>query len=58
MNVPIRQIDVSAYTIPTESPESDGTLVWDSTTIVVVEAHAGGEVGLGYTYASPSTTGS
>jgi L-alanine-DL-glutamate epimerase-like enolase superfamily enzyme len=54
MNVPIRQIDVSAYTIPTESPESDGTLVWDSTTIVVVEAHAGGEVGLGYTYASPA----
>ncbi|HSP74041.1 MAG TPA: enolase C-terminal domain-like protein, partial [Gaiellaceae bacterium] len=27
------------------------TLEWDSTTIVVVEAHAGGEKGLGYTYA-------
>ena len=24
MNVPIRQIEVSVYTIPTESPESDG----------------------------------
>jgi L-alanine-DL-glutamate epimerase-like enolase superfamily enzyme len=43
-------VDVSAYTIPTDEPESDGTLEWDSTTIVVVEASAGGEAGLGYTY--------
>ncbi len=49
--VPIQALDVRAYTVPTESPESDGTLVWDATTIVVVEAHAGGETGLGYTYA-------
>src|SRR5581483_8036169 len=28
----------------------DGTLAWDSTTIVIVEAHAGDHVGLGYTY--------
>ena len=54
MNVPIRQIEVSAYTIPTESPESDGTLVWDSTTIVVVEVHGGGKVGIGYSYAAPA----
>jgi L-alanine-DL-glutamate epimerase-like enolase superfamily enzyme len=47
-------LDVSAYTIPTDEPESDGTLEWSSTTIVVVEAHAGGETGLGYTYADPS----
>ena len=45
-----RALDVAAYTIPTDEPESDGTLEWDSTTIVVVEAHAGGETGLGYTY--------
>jgi L-alanine-DL-glutamate epimerase-like enolase superfamily enzyme len=50
MDTPIRQIEVSAYTIPTESVESDATLVWDSTTLVLVEAHAGGKVGLGYTY--------
>jgi L-alanine-DL-glutamate epimerase-like enolase superfamily enzyme len=43
-------LDVSAYTIPTDEPESDGTLEWSSTTIVVVEAHADGETGLGYTY--------
>src|ERR671922_1894035 len=47
---PIRRVGVSAYTIPTDAPESDGTLEWDSTTVVVVELSAGGETGLGYTY--------
>jgi L-alanine-DL-glutamate epimerase-like enolase superfamily enzyme len=46
----VEQLDVTAYTIPTDAPESDGTLEWDSTTIVVVEVVAGGERGLGYTY--------
>jgi L-alanine-DL-glutamate epimerase-like enolase superfamily enzyme len=46
----VERLDVEAYTIPTDQPESDGTLEWDSTTIVVVEAHAGGKKGLGYTY--------
>jgi L-alanine-DL-glutamate epimerase-like enolase superfamily enzyme len=50
--VPIQGLDVHAYTVPTDSPESDGTLAWDSTTIVIVEAHAGDRTGLGYTYAS------
>ncbi|HEX6761592.1 MAG TPA: enolase C-terminal domain-like protein [Gaiellaceae bacterium] len=43
-------LTVSAYTVPTDEPESDGTLEWDSTTIVVVEAQGGDQVGLGYTY--------
>jgi L-alanine-DL-glutamate epimerase-like enolase superfamily enzyme len=43
-------LEVAAYTIPTDAPESDGTFAWDSTTIIVVHAHAGGETGLGYTY--------
>ncbi|HKU57832.1 MAG TPA: enolase C-terminal domain-like protein [Gaiellaceae bacterium] len=47
---PVERLDVSAYTIPTDEPESDGTLEWDSTTIVIAEAHAGGKAGLGYTY--------
>jgi L-alanine-DL-glutamate epimerase-like enolase superfamily enzyme len=51
----VERIDVQAYTIPTDAPEGDGTLQWDSTTIVVVEAHAAGRVGLGYTYADVST---
>ncbi|HET7050814.1 MAG TPA: enolase C-terminal domain-like protein [Solirubrobacteraceae bacterium] len=52
---PVQQIEVAAYTIPTDAPEADGTLSWDSTTIVVVHAHAAGEWGLGYTYADVST---
>ena len=35
------RLDVSAYTVPTDRPESDGTLEWDSTTMVLVEASAG-----------------
>jgi L-alanine-DL-glutamate epimerase-like enolase superfamily enzyme len=48
--VAVEQVEVSAYTIPTDEPESDGTLEWDETTIVVVEVGAGAETGLGYTY--------
>jgi len=46
----VEDITATAYTVPTDRPESDGTLEWDSTTIVVVEARAGEERGLGYTY--------
>ncbi|HEY7149074.1 MAG TPA: enolase C-terminal domain-like protein [Gaiellaceae bacterium] len=46
----VERVDVSAYTIPTDEPESDGTLEWESTTIVVVEIAADGKAGLGYTY--------
>ena len=53
-DVAVERLEVAAYTIPTDEPESDGTLEWDSTTIVVVEAHAGEAVGLGYTYADAS----
>src|SRR5581483_9942464 len=46
----VERLQAAARTIPTDRPESDGTLASDSTTIVVVEAHADGQVGLGYTY--------
>ena len=46
----VRSLRARAFTIPTEEPESDGTLEWDSTTVVVVEADAGGQRGLGWTY--------
>jgi L-alanine-DL-glutamate epimerase-like enolase superfamily enzyme len=55
VETPIEKIDTSVYTIPTDYPESDGTLEWDSTTIVVVEVSAGGKRGLGYTYANAAT---
>ncbi|MDE3190658.1 MAG: mandelate racemase [Acidobacteriota bacterium] len=40
------KLEVEAYTIPTDEPESDGTLEWDSTTIVVARV----DEGIGYTY--------
>ena len=43
-------LEVLARTIPTDEPESDGTLEWESTTIVVVQARAADAVGVGYTY--------
>jgi L-alanine-DL-glutamate epimerase-like enolase superfamily enzyme len=46
----ITRAEVSVYTVPTDGPESDGTLEWTSTTMVVVEVAAGGVSGLGYTY--------
>jgi len=49
-------VGVSAYTVPTDEPESDGTAEWDSTTIVVGEVRAGEAIGVGYTYA-PAAAG-
>lgn len=49
----VAALDVHAFRIPVDGPggvESDGTLEWDATTIVVVEAHGEGKTGLGYTY--------
>ena len=51
----IEKIEVSCYTVPTETPESDGTLKWDKTTVVLVEATAGGRQGIGFSYADVST---
>jgi L-alanine-DL-glutamate epimerase-like enolase superfamily enzyme len=50
LDAAVERIDVHACTIPTDALESDGTLAWDSTTVVIVEAHAGDETGIGYTY--------
>ena len=51
----VERLSVSAYTIPTDQPEADGTYAWDSTTLVLVEATAGNVTGLGYTYADTAT---
>jgi len=48
--VSVDRLSCSAYEVPTDQPESDGTLEWDSTTVVVVEVEGGGVTGLGYTY--------
>lgn len=54
-DVPIDHIEVNAYKVPTDYPEADGTYTWDSTTIVIVHATAGGKTGMGYTYADSAT---
>lgn len=40
----------TAYTIPTDAPEGDGTFQWQATTLVVVTLRCGETTGLGYTY--------
>ncbi|MFC5862117.1 enolase C-terminal domain-like protein [Acidicapsa dinghuensis] len=54
-DVPVGKVAVSAYTIPTDAPEGDGTFEWDSTTLIVCEIHAADLVGLGYTYGNQAT---
>ena len=51
----VRDVSVNAYTVPTDFPESDGTLTWDKTTLVLVHAKAGDKIGIGYTYADIPT---
>jgi L-alanine-DL-glutamate epimerase-like enolase superfamily enzyme len=53
--LPIEKIDVSAYTIPTDLPEADGTFSWEQTTLVLAEITAGGKTGIGFTYADIAT---
>lgn len=51
----IEQLRARALALGTASvPESDGTLAWSSTTMVLVELHAAGAKGIGYTYAHAS----
>src|SRR5689334_21883299 len=52
--VHVSRLDVSAYKIPTDAPEADGTIQWNSTTLVLVEIEAANKKGIGYTYADES----
>jgi L-alanine-DL-glutamate epimerase-like enolase superfamily enzyme len=54
-DTPVEKVDVSAYTIPADAPEGDGTLRWDSTTLIVCEVRAADQAGLGYTYGDKAT---
>ncbi|GAA0316570.1 enolase C-terminal domain-like protein [Streptomyces polychromogenes] len=56
-DTPVERIEAGAYTVPTDAPEGDGTLAWDSTTAVVVEVWGGGLRGLGWTYAPAAAAG-
>jgi L-alanine-DL-glutamate epimerase-like enolase superfamily enzyme len=50
----VGHVDVHAFVVPTDGPEADGTIDWDSTTILIVEAEADGVRGLGYSYTDRS----
>jgi L-alanine-DL-glutamate epimerase-like enolase superfamily enzyme len=48
---PVERLAGSAYRIPTERPEADGTLAWSATTVVVAEVRAAdGTTGTGWSY--------
>jgi hypothetical protein len=46
---------VSAYTVPTQTPEADGTLAWNETTLVLVRTFACSASGYGYSFADIAT---
>jgi len=52
--ITIDNVRVAAYEVPTDRPESDGTLKWKATTCVICEVTAGKVTGLGYTYSDAS----
>jgi hypothetical protein len=54
--VTVGGLTTSVYTVPTDGPESDDTFAWDSTTLVLVEAEAGGVTGLGWTYGAAAVS--
>ena len=54
VEIKLGNIKAKAYKIPTDKPESDGTIKWDSTTMIVVESEAAGYTGIGYTYTHSS----
>jgi L-alanine-DL-glutamate epimerase-like enolase superfamily enzyme len=51
----IDTVSVSAFSMPTDLPEADGTFEWQRTVLVTVELTGGGERGFGYTYADEAT---
>jgi L-alanine-DL-glutamate epimerase-like enolase superfamily enzyme len=48
----LQDLTSAVYVVPTDAAEADGTLAWDKTTLVLVTARAGGEQGLGWSYAA------
>jgi L-alanine-DL-glutamate epimerase-like enolase superfamily enzyme len=52
--VPVAGVDAACFRVPTDAPESDGTFEWNDTTLLLVRVRAGGQEGLGYSYASPA----
>ncbi|GAA4142078.1 enolase C-terminal domain-like protein [Leifsonia shinshuensis] len=56
----IRSIRADAYVVPTATegrrrPESDGTIEWTNTGVLLVAVEAGDATGLGYAYTAPAS---
>lgn len=50
MNAKITSAKATAYTVPTDALEADGTFTWSKTTLLLVELEAAGRSGVGYSY--------
>jgi L-alanine-DL-glutamate epimerase-like enolase superfamily enzyme len=48
----VERVQVACFTVPTDAPEADGTIAWDSTTMVLVTVRSGAVSGSGWTYGS------
>ena len=55
LDTAVAGVRAQAFCVPTDRHESDGTLEWDSTTLVLVEVEAGGKQGIGWTYGAEAT---
>lgn len=53
---PICAIEVDCADVPTRRPESDGTIAWTSTTIIIVRLRTEEHLGLGWTYGDATVT--
>jgi L-alanine-DL-glutamate epimerase-like enolase superfamily enzyme len=51
------KLRTGTYCFQTCAPEADGTLSWDATTVVAVEAYADDRTGLGWTYSTAAVAG-
>lgn len=55
--VAIAKVEAAAFVIPTDLPESDGTIEWDAATLVLASVHGGGCCGQGYAYGDRGAVG-
>lgn len=51
----IEGLTTTVFTIPTDRPESDGTMEWNTTTLVLAQVTSGNRRGIGYSYAAAAT---
>ena len=53
----VGSVKASAFAVPTDRPEADGTFAWAKTTLVLAEVEAGGETGIGFSYTGEAAAG-